>query len=218
MIEIQKLSKSFSSGKVTVLREVDLKIEKGEFVCVVGPSGSGKSTLLLAMAGLIPPDSGDITIDGKIINALSSRQAADFRNMKIGFVFQMFHLVPYLNAIENVMLPLYITGMKKKMQKERAESVLKQVKLSDRMTNKPSELSAGEQQRVAIARAIANQPDIVFADEPTGNLDRQTGEGILSLLKELDKTIVMVTHDDKAAAIAERVLTLDDGVLQEATS
>jgi len=215
MIELRGVSKTVQSGDrpLTILHPLDYTIPSGEFIAVVGPSGSGKSTLLGLLAGLDSPSTGQILIDGVDITALSEDGLAKLRGEKIGFVFQFFHLVPSLTAFENVLIPMEIAG--RRDAAARAQGLLAEVELTDRAHHYPSQLSGGEQQRVAIARALANDPPIVFADEPTGNLDSTTGRHIMDLLLSVRgsrrATLVLVTHDAELAALADRRLALRDG-------
>jgi putative ABC transport system ATP-binding protein len=200
---------------VTALDGVDFSVERGEFVAIMGPSGSGKSTLLHLLGGLDMPTSGEITLAGQPFSQLSDDQITRFRRQKIGFIFQFYNLLPTLTAAENVALPLLIEGQPAAEYQARLKDLLRLVDLDDRASHLPDQLSGGQQQRVAIARAFANQPEIVLADEPTGNLDSRSGTSILELLRaacrELDATIVMVTHDPRAASYADRVVFLKDG-------
>jgi putative ABC transport system ATP-binding protein len=217
MIEIKNVTKSYEMGgeHVLALDGVSLTVEEGDFLAVTGPSGSGKSTLLFTMGGLLTPTKGAVSVRDKDIYGLHSRERARFRRENIGFIFQTFELLPYLTALENVMLPLSIAGIDSVEQRERAREGLSRVGLAKRAGHKPSELSGGEQQRVSIARGIVNQPEILLADEPTGNLDRKTGDGIIDLLKGLNErdgqTIVIVTHDTSTAEEANRVINMIDG-------
>jgi putative ABC transport system ATP-binding protein len=200
---------------VDALRGVSLDIRKGELTAVMGPSGSGKSTLMHILAGLDRPTTGEVTIAGTALSGLNDSDLTKLRREHIGFVFQFFNLLPMLSAEENVVLPLSIAG--EKPDKAWVDELLEKVGLSQRRTHRPSELSGGQQQRVAIGRALINKPSIIFADEPTGNLDSKTSGEILELLeqsvRDLDQTIVMVTHESRAAGIADRVLFLDDGLV-----
>jgi len=215
MIELRGVSKTVESGgrPLTILHALDLVIPSGRFIAVVGPSGSGKSTLLGLIAGLDAPSSGQILIDGTDITRLGEDALAKLRGEKIGFVFQFFHLVPSLTAFENILVPMEIAGRRDAVV--RARRLLDEVGLSDRGHHYPSQLSGGEQQRVAIARALANDPLIVLADEPTGNLDSTTGRHIMQLLLDVHRdrqsTLVLVTHDAELAALADSRLALRDG-------
>ena len=215
MIELRGVSKTVQSGgqPLTILHPLDYTISSGEFVAIVGPSGSGKSTLLGLLAGLDAPTTGQIVIDGTDITTLTEDRLARLRGEKIGFVFQFFHLVPSLTAFENIMVPMEIAGRRDAVA--RARQLLEEVGLSDRGHHYPSQLSGGEQQRVAIARALANDPPIVLADEPTGNLDSSTGRHIMDLLLSVrhnrTTTLVLVTHDSALAGLADTRLTLRDG-------
>jgi putative ABC transport system ATP-binding protein len=215
VIELRGVSKTVQSGSqpLTILHPLDYTIASGEFVAIVGASGSGKSTLLGLLAGLDAPSTGQIIIDGTDITTLTEDRLARLRGEKIGFVFQFFHLVPSLTALENVAVPMEIAGRRDAMP--RARALIAEVGLADRGHHYPSQLSGGEQQRVAIARALANDPPIVFADEPTGNLDSTTGSHILDLLLNVRRTrtatLVLVTHDPALAALADTRLVLRDG-------
>ena len=215
MIELRGVSKTVDSGgqPLTILHSLDYSIASGQFVAIVGPSGSGKSTLLGLLAGLDAPSTGAIAVDGTDITTLSEDRLARLRGEKIGFVFQFFHLVPSLTAFENVLIPMEITG--RKGAAARARQLLEEVGLTDRAHHYPSQLSGGEQQRIAIARALANDPPIVLADEPTGNLDSGTGRHIMELLMRVHRargtTLVLVTHDAELAALADSRLVLRDG-------
>ncbi len=217
ILETQKVSKHYQMGEVTVnaLAGVDFTVQEGEFVAIMGPSGSGKSTLLHLLGGLDGPSDGEVTLAGKPLSKLNDREITLIRRRNVGFIFQFFNLLPTLTAEENVALPLLIDGQNIKDYEEKIARLLELVGLSDRRHHKPDQLSGGQQQRVAIARAFANDPAIVLADEPTGNLDSKTGEEILKLLRrscdELGQTIVVVTHDAKAASFADRVVFLMDG-------
>jgi putative ABC transport system ATP-binding protein len=220
MIEIKELSKVYRMGKekVIALNKVSFNIQDGEFVAIVGPSGSGKSTLMHLVGGLDTPTKGSIEVDGKDIAKLKDKDMAKYRNEKIGFVFQAFNLENTQTALENVMMPLIFSGVGKKERKERALKALDLVGLSDKVKHKPTEMSGGQRQRVSIARAIVNNPQIIFADEPTGNLDSKTGENIMNLFQELnDKgyTIIMVTHNQVEAKKAKRMIKIMDGVITD---
>src|SRR5262245_48899746 len=215
MIELYKVSKVVRSGSadLTILHSLDLTIPDGQFISVVGPSGSGKSTLLGLIAGLDAPTSGDIRIDERSIVNISEDDLAELRGEKIGFVFQSFHLIPSLTALENILIPMEIAGARGAMA--RARALLEDVELSERGHHYPSQLSGGEQQRVAIARAFANNPSILMADEPTGNLDSHNGRHVFDLMVEMNRkrgaTLVLVTHDQELAESADRRISLKDG-------
>lgn len=221
LIEIQNLSKVYVRGKqqVEVLHRIDLEVQQGDFLALMGPSGSGKTTLLNLIGGLDRPTSGSITIGGERIDQLSSAALSRWRAAKVGFVFQFYNLMPMLSAQRNVELPLLLTKLSAAERRKRASIALALVGLSDRASHKPTELSGGQQQRVSIARAIVSDPTLLVCDEPTGDLDRQSAEDVLSLLQALNrdhgKTIVMVTHDPRAAERAGQVLHLDKGSLVE---
>jgi putative ABC transport system ATP-binding protein len=219
MIKMEKIWRIFDIGKVQVeaLRGIDLTIKEGEFMAIMGPSGSGKSTLMHIMGCLDTPSKGSYTLDGEKIEDLDDNKLAEIRNEKVGFVFQSFNLLPYASAYENIELPLIFKGVNSSQRKKKVLEVLEQVDLSDRMDHKPSELSGGQQQRVAIARAMVNDPRIVMADEPTGNLDSQSGKEIINLFSDLWKqgnTIVMITHDESIAQRCQRVIHLKDGLIE----
>jgi len=216
MLKMEAVTKTYNhrGPVVTVLSDVSLEIPSGDFVSIVGPSGSGKSTLLLALGGMLSPSSGRILLDGASLYDLEPDQRAALRGEKIGFVFQTFNLVPYLSALENVQVPLFLGGATDKEQKARAASLLESLGLGDRLEHKPSELSVGQQQRVALARMLANDPSVILADEPTGSLDPETSAQVIEFLDETNRegrTVVMVTHDPQVARRAKRVLRLDDG-------
>lgn len=213
MIEIKGVTKNF--GSLQVLKGIDLRIEKGEIVSIVGPSGAGKTTLLQILGTLDKPDSGSVVVDGIETSTLSTNKLSEFRNTHLGFVFQFHQLLPEFTAIENIMIPAYIAGMKPKEARNRAEELLAFMGLSDRATHKPNELSGGEKQRVAVARALMNNPAVILADEPSGSLDSKNKEELHKLFFELrDKfgqTFVIVTHDETLATLTDRTIHLKDG-------
>jgi putative ABC transport system ATP-binding protein len=219
LIEIRDLSKVYTRGKqsLEVLQHIDLDVQEGDFLALMGPSGSGKTTLLNMIGGLDAPSGGSISVAGERIDRLNGSQLAKWRAAKIGFVFQFYNLMPALSAQRNVELPLLLTRLSAAERRKRAGIALQLVGLADRATHKPAELSGGQQQRVSIARAIVSDPMLLVCDEPTGDLDRQSAEDVLTLLqvlnKEQGKTIVMVTHDPKAANRASHTLHLDKGTL-----
>ena len=221
MINIHNITKTYNKGatKVEALKQVSFSIENGEMVALMGASGSGKSTLLSLIGGLDKCDSGSISVDEENISALNAEKLADFRRDKVGFVFQQFHLIPTLSVVENIMLPLLPSEIKKAECYSVAKEALEKVGLCAREKHLPGELSGGEQQRVAIARALVNKPEIILADEPTGDLDSKTGEKILELLQTLNQeekvTIIIATHDDKIAQKAKRKIILKDGKVIE---
>ena len=217
-IKAEGLSKQYGSGDATVMaiHNMDFTVEAGEFVSIMGESGAGKSTLLSIVGAMNPPSSGKFVVDGIDVYRLGSEKRTDFRREFIGFVFQSFHLVPYLTVVENVMLPLTTVKMSKKKKRVLAEEVLEQVGLAGKEDRLPSQISGGEKERVAIARAIVNDPPVILADEPTGNLDSSTTREIMGLLQRLNRegtTILMVTHSQDCAAYAERILQVSDGRL-----
>lgn len=220
ILEVKGIKKTYRMGKVLVpaLQGVGLEVEKGEFVAIFGPSGSGKSTLLHILGGLDRPDEGDVYIDGIGLSTLDDNKLAEVRLRKIGFVFQFFNLLPRLTALRNVELPLVLADVSEEESMKKANDVLTFVGLSGRVNHRPSELSGGEQQRVAIARALVNDPKIVLADEPTGNLDTTTGLEIVSLMRRLNEeegqTFIVVTHDPNIAATANRIVHLKDGLIE----
>jgi putative ABC transport system ATP-binding protein len=219
LIEIDHVEKVYRRDQITVpvLNDINLKVPKGEFVALMGPSGSGKTTLLNLIAGIDSPTRGRIVIGGRDIATMSQTELAAWRSSNVGFIFQLYNLLPVLNAFENVELPLLLTKLSRSERRQHVETALKIVNLADRMTHYPRQLSGGQEQRVAIARAIVSDPTILVADEPTGDLDAKSGAEILELLRRLNeefgKTIVMVTHDPKAADRAHRMVHLDKGVL-----
>jgi putative ABC transport system ATP-binding protein len=217
IIETKDLFMTYKLGSVDVevLRGIDLEVKKGEFLSIMGPSGSGKSTLLYLIGGLDKQTSGSIKVKGLEIKTMDDKNESKMRRRDIGFIFQFYNLIPNLNVEENVMLPVLLDGKNQKHYKEKLQDVLKSVGLEDRKKHTPKELSGGQQQRVAIARALINEPDIILADEPTGNLDTKTGNEILELLqkinKENNKTIIQVTHSKEASMYGDRVINLVDG-------
>jgi len=219
IVELRDVTKSYLRGKqiITVLDGICLDIVSGEFLALMGPSGSGKSTLLNLIAGIDKVDAGQIIAGGVDITSLAEAQLAAWRSAHVGFIFQFYNLIPVLTAFENVELPLLLTSLSRRKRKEHVETVLSLVNLTDRMDHYPSELSGGQQQRVAIARAMVADPTILVADEPTGDLDRQSAREILLLMNRLvadfDKTVIMVTHDPKAAESADRIVHLEKGLL-----
>ena len=222
LINIKKLTRDFQLGNETinVLKGIDLQINKGEYVALMGPSGSGKSTLMNLLGCLDTPTSGNYILNGKDVSQMSDNELAEIRNKEIGFVFQTFNLLPRQSALENVALPLIYAGYSKKERTEIAMKTLKGVGLDNRALHKPNELSGGQRQRVAVARALVNDPSILLADEPTGNLDTKTSYEIMDLFDQLHKkgnTIVMVTHEDDIAQYAHRIIRLRDGVVESDT-
>ena len=216
LVELRNVSKIYRLGEeeIRALDDVTLDIEEGEFISIIGPSGSGKSTLMHILGCLDSPSKGTIQLDGVKIERASSRELATIRNRKIGFVFQFFNLLPKLNVVQNVELPMIYSGVSAKERRERALAALQLVDLANRAKHRPSQLSGGQQQRTAIARALVNNPRIVFADEPTGNLDSHTGDAILQLFRRLSqegRTIVLVTHDPEIAAVTPRRIEIRDG-------
>lgn len=213
MLQARDIHKSY--GKLLVLKGVDVQINQGEIASIVGPSGSGKSTLLHILGTLDHPDHGEISINAQKINFLRDKQVADFRNQHIGFVFQFHHLLPEFTAIENVSIPGWMAGRKKKEVSERAVEILKTLGLGNRLDNKPGALSGGEQQRVAVARALINNPKIIFADEPTGNLDSANAKELhqlfFDLRKQFNQTFLIVTHNEELAQMSDRILHMKDG-------
>ena len=220
MIQTQQLRKSYQMGKVEVeaLRGVDITIGRGEYVAILGPSGSGKSTLMHLLGCLDTPTSGRYLLDGKPVEGLKRNELALLRSRKIGFVFQSFNLLAHATALGNVELPLIYQSTNRRLRRERAAAMLERVGLKDRMEHRPNELSGGERQRVALARALAAEPDMILADEPTGNLDTASGEGVVRLFEELvaeRKTVIVVTHDLDIAQRAARIIRIRDGRVED---
>jgi len=219
IIECRKLTKEFQRDqfRIVALKDVDITVHKGEFLALAGPSGSGKSTLLHLMAAMDRPSSGDVRALGQDLRSLNETAVARWRNRHIGFVFQSFNLIPVLTALENVELPLKLTKLNRAARNEHAMNALALVGLEDRVHHAPRQLSGGQEQRVAIARAIVTDPDVILADEPTGNLDAASAQDVLTLLKRLNqeygKTVIMVTHDPRAASFATKIRYLDKGEL-----
>lgn len=216
MIKVASVSKKYKrdNKEVTAIDQISLDIMKGDFVSIIGPSGSGKSSLLLMLGGMLSPTEGSILIDQESLYDLTANDRAALRQKKMGFVFQTFNLIPYLSAIQNVQLPLLLAGIDEKKQQAKAQELLERVGLSERMDHKPSELSVGQQQRIALARMLANDPSIIFADEPTGNLDPEMSRQVINFFLELNqegRTIIMVTHDMKVAKQAKRIITISTG-------
>lgn len=213
MLSAKDIYKSY--GKLSILKGVNLEVEKGEIVGIVGASGAGKSTLLHVIGSLASADAGSVEINGVALNKLSSKKLSDFRNKNIGFIFQFHHLLPEFTALENVCMPAFIAQRPKKESETQAKELLDLLKLSHRIDHKPAELSGGEQQRVAVARALINNPAVILADEPSGNLDSDNAEALnqifVNLRKELNQTFVIVTHNEELAGIADRVVHMKDG-------
>lgn len=220
MIHVDRVSKSYRLGgdDVHALRTTTVDVQPGEFVAVVGPSGSGKSTLLSMLGGMLSPTNGRVVLDGESLYDLELEQRAEIRNRKIGFVFQNFNLIPWLSALENVELPLRLYGSDRAWRRNTAMELLERFELADRMSHRPSELSAGQQQRVALARTLATNPRLILADEPTGNLDSATRDLVIETLSEQcreDRAVILVTHDKAVSAMATRVLHISDGAVTE---
>ncbi|MGD2100632.1 MAG: ABC transporter ATP-binding protein [Acidimicrobiia bacterium] len=219
ILSASNVSKTYRSGSLEVeaLRGVDIEVEAGEMVIVMGPSGNGKTTLLNCLSGLDDVDSGEVVVEGRSIHDLSDRKRTRHRAESMGFVFQAFNLIPVLSAVENTELPLLVNGARSKVARQRAAEMLERVGLGDRMSHRPNELSGGEQQRVTIARALVNSPSIVWADEPTGNLDAETAGSVLELLGEVNRqgqTVVMVTHEGFIADMADRLVLIRNGAVE----
>ncbi len=216
MIKSNNIHKSY--GDLHVLKGIDLNVQKGEIVSIVGKSGAGKSTLLHILGTLDEPDKGQLWIDDVEVSKLNQKEIAVFRNKKIGFIFQFHHLLNEFTAAENVAIPAFITGEPKEKSIKRAKELLDYLGLSERFSHKPNELSGGEQQRVAVARALMNEPSVVYADEPTGNLDKGTSEELHNLLfrlrKEMNQTFIIVTHNEELAALSDRTITMEDGLIR----
>lgn len=224
VLEIKDLYKSFKMGNqvVDILKNVSMKVNKGEFISIMGPSGSGKSTLLYLMGGLDKITSGAIEINGKKLSSMNDHTESKMRRKDVGFIFQFYNLIPNLNVEENILLPVLLDGKKRKDYIEKVDQLLEIVGLSDRRHHTPRELSGGQQQRTSIARALINDPDIILADEPIGNLDSKTGTGILELLRDINrtknKTVIMVTHSKESTAYGNRIVNLKDGEICDDSS
>ncbi len=221
IVKLEDISKEFKMGSsvIKALDNIDLEIKKGEFLSIIGTSGSGKSTLLNLIGGLLKPTSGKIIVDNFDISTYSDNEMANYRKNMVGFVFQSFNLIPTLTALENVEYPMIFSGISKKERLNRSEEVLEKLGLGDRLRHNPTELSGGEQQRVSIARAIINEPEIILADEPTGNLDSKTGKGIMEVLRkineEMGRTLIVVTHDIYISYYSDRRVYLSDGKIEK---
>jgi putative ABC transport system ATP-binding protein len=219
MIRLENISVEYrlKSERIQALQNVNLHIAEGSFAAIMGPSGSGKTTLIQLIAGLLTPTAGNVIVAGENLRQLNDEKISAFRNHTIGFVFQFFNLPSYYDALDNVALPLVFAGMEEQTRRVRATELLTEFGLSERMTHKPDQLSGGEAQRVAIARALVNRPKIILADEPTGNLDRDTGVRVMQLIQKINwerrVTVLMVTHDEKAAAFAQRIIRIEKGEL-----
>ncbi len=219
MIRLENISVEYrlKSERVQALRNVDLHVRDGNFEAIMGPSGSGKTTLIQLIAGLLTPTAGEVIVSGEHLSAMDDEKISAFRNRTIGFVFQFFNLPSYYNAVDNAALPLVFAGVDERHRRERARALLAEFGLGERLDHKPDQLSGGEAQRVAIARALINNPRIILADEPTGNLDRDTGTHVMELLQRINRergvTVLVVTHDEKAAAFAQRVIRIEKGEL-----
>ena len=219
MIRLENISVEYrlKSERVQALRNLNLHVREGSFEAIMGPSGSGKTTLIQLIAGLLTPTAGEVVISGENLSRLNDAKISAFRNRTIGFVFQFFNLPGYYTAVDNAALPLVFTGVDEATRRSRARTLLSEFGLQDRLDHKPDQLSGGEAQRVAIARALINNPKIILADEPTGNLDRDTGTHVMELLQKISHergvTVLMVTHDEKAAAFAQRIIHIEKGEL-----
>ena len=219
MILLRNVSVEYrlKSERVLALRNIDLDLREGSFEAIMGPSGSGKTTLIQLIAGLLTPTKGEVIVSGESLHKLNDKQISGFRNRTIGFVFQFFNLPNYYTALDNAALPLVFAGVDERTRRARAHTLLSEFGLEERLMHKPDQLSGGEAQRVAIARALINNPKIILADEPTGNLDRDTGQHVMELLQKINHergvTVLMVTHDEKAAAFAQRVIRIEKGEL-----
>ncbi len=216
MINVNNVSKVYKTVKA--IDNLSLDIPRGDFISIIGQSGSGKSSLLLMLGGMLSPSTGSVSIDKQSLYNLSIKERATLRKKKVGFVFQTFNLLPYLTALQNVQIPLLLNGVNEKMQRHQATTLLERMGLSNRLEHKPSELSIGQQQRVALARMLANDPEIILADEPTGNLDTETSNQVINFLNDLNKegkTIVLVTHDMKVASWAKRTIIISEGKISE---
>ena len=219
IIKINNVAKIYDTGKVSVaaLKKINLTVNSGELTAIIGPSGSGKSTLMHIIGCLDQPTHGSYFLDNLEVSALNPNKLAEIRNLKIGFVFQSFNLLPYLSAFKNIELPMIFAGIDKHKRKKRVDELLEIVDMTNRALHKPTEMSGGEQQRIAVARSLANNPEIILADEPTGNLDSKIGDSIMNLFMELwksGKTIIMITHDPKVADKCERKIELLDGEIK----
>lgn len=219
VMQVTNIKRHFQMGDqvVEALRGITFDVKEGEFISIMGPSGSGKTTLMNIIGCLDTPTSGEYKLNNKLVNSLNENELAKIRNNEIGFVFQSFHLLPRNSALNNVMLPLKYAGYNDSDAKSRASAVLSQLGLKERIDHGPSELSGGQQQRVAIARALANKPSILFADEPTGNLDSKTGEEVMNLFKDLNnqgQTIILITHEEEIAQQSNRVINIKDGLIE----
>jgi putative ABC transport system ATP-binding protein len=223
LIQTKNLTKIYGKGEtaVSALKSVNLSVKAGEFIAVMGPSGCGKSTLLHLLGGLDRPSDGQVLIEGQAISTLDDEALTKLRRRKMGFVFQFFNLIPVLNTVENVALPLVLDGQPAKQVRQKAEDWLEKVGLSDRLLNRPDQLSGGQQQRVAVARALVAEPALILADEPTGNLDTRASDEIASLLRQVanewGRSVIMVTHDPRIAAYADRIVFLKDGIIVDET-